>query len=218
MDNVKNRDDDRMADDDSELEFDIEPGNVGDECRRYLKERFRGQSMPPEAVRLLNQLNQSAQGSGVNATPQDGQASTAKGKKPAAEQKETKTPKKRKSLDPELLAMKNQLSEAQSKYRKCRIDLRGYEDQKTANRHKERIQNLYEQLQNEIKKYKDFAEKRKVDVDEYVLNLDQRINGTNEHNKQTSVDGECGHTDNEPQINVEKSNENVYNIIIKIPK
>ncbi|XP_050551389.1 uncharacterized protein LOC118275413 isoform X4 [Spodoptera frugiperda] len=175
-----------MADDDSELEFDIEPGNVGDECRRYLKERFRGQSMPPEAVRLLNQ--------------------------------ETKTPKKRKSLDPELLAMKNQLSEAQSKYRKCRIDLRGYEDQKTANRHKERIQNLYEQLQNEIKKYKDFAEKRKVDVDEYVLNLDQRINGTNEHNKQTSVDGECGHTDNEPQINVEKSNENVYNIIIKIPK
>lgn len=114
--------------------------------------------------------------------------------------------------------MKNQLNEAQSKYRKCRIDLRGYEDQKTANRHKERIQNLYEQLQNEIKKYKDFAEKRKIDVDEYVLNLDQRINGTNEHNKQTSVDGECGHTDNEPQINVEKSNENVYNIIIKIPK
>ncbi|CAH1637940.1 unnamed protein product [Spodoptera littoralis] len=210
-----------MADDRDEPEL-----TVSSELLRYLSDRYRGKSLPPDVINLLNQLNQSGEAldsqahasTSANANAPDQQPGTSKEKKPTSKQKDSKSPKKRKTLDPELLARRNTVFEAQSNYKKCRIDLNQYQVSRTANRRKERIRQKFEELKKDLKDYKDFAERKKIDLDEFILNLDKQINGTNGQDKQKINEEETDIDENEPQVHIVKHKDKVYNIIINTPK
>ncbi|KAH9642277.1 hypothetical protein HF086_009641 [Spodoptera exigua] len=211
-----------MAD---ELDLDVAPGDLSEECRLFFRERYRGRSLPPNLSGILNQTQSGdaqtsqASGSGVKANAQGQQAGAAKEKKPAPEQKATRTPRKRKPEDEELVAKRNKCYELRSEYNKYRVEFRHFQDHRTANRQKEQIKHTYGQLQTQIKNYKLFVEKKKLDIDEDILNLDKLITGTKENNYQKTVEEEeCENTEKEPQISIAKNNEDTYNIIIKIPK
>ncbi|KAH9642269.1 hypothetical protein HF086_009633 [Spodoptera exigua] len=94
-----------------------------------------------------------------------------------------KSPKKIKFQDEELIAKKNTLDLARSTYKICSKKFRIFKDYRTSARQKQRIQTTYDLLQNQIKKYKEFAEKKKLNVDENILYLEKLITGTKERHK-----------------------------------
>ncbi|KAH9642278.1 hypothetical protein HF086_009642 [Spodoptera exigua] len=118
-----------------------------------------------------------------------------------------KSPKKRKFQDEEFIAMKNKLDQSRSTYKICSKDFRIFKDYRTSNRQKIQIQTTYDLLQNQIKKYKEFAEKNKLNVDENILYLGKAITATQNRHKQKPVE--------EEKVEQSKNTKDKSEIIIK---